>query len=855
MKGNKQRLAKMLNKFVICILIGVMFIFAGCESGGGTNSIGNNNNNDDPTPPSGPRPPAVVEIDPDPNDSRGFGSNYQDMDEYMDGIRMILKKDARTVEDMAYIKEKLTEDIDALAEEILKGLVAEYGPSVKELSQGAIDNLEILGWRYTNTNPFVSMNYAGLGFTLGGMAATQSEIQQYDSEMLAINPTTIVHMQEAGVDYYIMQSRRSIDDYQDTTITITTAGTIEFEYKGGYDIDYIVNLNTGDDFSSLISESLLGTDTATITSPPPGAYRIEYHGILHTYVDYVIVGYTGFAIDTHSDAIRTDNGTGWLWNDLSALSSLMSSAGSVVGAEDELFLQALIMTYKEKLKVEILRIMVFGDQPIPSGEIVVRLREMPFWWWNEYQELTFNPLQDYNTIITYGGMIWNPISSQMVLNPLATVAMDRFLNFASIYLDHWGLSVGEADALAEYIMSEVIGDSLIAADDAKILPNGTTDAGTVTYNTNEAVFNGNTIVKYRELIEGYSPIDLRAGLEDGGYNDVFSKIKFAAVSTDYYPGLGDTPLAYNGKYDKSMPEFKNYRTTVYAVMHQIKQQERFMSRGILEYLDVGTYYINGPEMFGGEEEIDLETDEEGDWGFGEFDITPDPYITGRMQSIIIMPNTAFDLSYVGLGIMPTTKPLTYPQPQYSYLEPAQHNDEYMITGDVSVYPNLDKLKINTIFRYHQWDPLAGTMTVYECLAPVVNMFVTIDEWGISPGDIWDVEFDITTLQFLSPDGQLLDNNNFTVTLDQFAGPGMNGEGGYDLYTENIGFGRQSIGTEVFDDFFEESKYSTGTRPGYVSNYTGFSYFEIAFSAELNGRPYDFMYGLQIMITQICGNLV
>lgn len=823
MERRKSGFAKIVNKLVFCLLIGVMFVFAGCYSGG-SNNIGNNNNNNNESTPPDNRPPPTVEVEPDPDENRGYNGKYQELESLIDGVRIVFKKDARTVEDRDYIKQNLAKSIDDLSVEIVKGLIVEYGPRI-EISDEAAEVLDVLGVPYVNTNPFVAMNYAAFGFTYGGVAATSAQVQQFDKEIQQISKIV-----EFNTTNFVLEGHDGMTN--GLKIEIDLNGDIKLERTTWWEVVKIENLQSGEIFAAETQEVNEFSGTSRIVAPSQGAYRFEFKSPGNkTFVSFAIIGYSDFKIDTHADAIRVDN---WLWNDLSVLDEVEDEPG--VDKNDR-YLYAWLVKYKDMLKADILRIMVFGDLDIPSDEIVVKLKSE-----EGYEEFTYNPLQEYTTIINNGG--------GLIPNPLVVAAMDRFLDFAAIYLDHWGLSAGEADGIAEYIMSNIIGADLIEADDQKILPGGTTIEGTVTYNTNQAVFNGDTIVKYRKLIDGYSEIDLRAGLEEGGYNDVFSKIRFATETLDYYD---NDAISYDGNFDKSMPGFKNYRTTVYAVMHQIKQKEKFRSRGILEYLDVSTGYMNGPDdMWGEDSDEDNEdgTNEFDIGDFGEFDINPDPYITGRMQSIILMPNTAFELSYIGLGLMPTTKPVTYPQPQYSYLEPAEYDEEDM-WGE-GEYENADKLKINSIFRYHKWDEGSNAMTVYECIAPVSEIFVVVDEWGLGPGDIWEVEFDITVLQFISPDGQLLDNNNFAIELDEFAGHGANEDGEYDFYSENIGVGREVITPDEFDEYFEENEYSTGARPSYVSEYTGFSYFEIAFSAELNGRPYDFMYGLQIVVSQICG---
>ncbi len=229
-----------------------------------------------------------------------------------------------------------------------------------------------------------------------------------------------------------------------------------------------------------------------------------------------------------------------------------------------------------------------------------------------------------------------------------TSLYDSYMNFCLKYIDHRGYVSFEADAIAEYLTTTIVGagkNSMLALDETRYTQNAfiNLDGIEKTFNSNEVMPSTS---KARKLIADYNNTKTRAFTK----NSVFQTINYAAYTTSASDPSSDS-LKYttsNGSNkDERSALFKNYYNTFYSACYGLVEYST--DDILLTTIDSNIDYLaNVTIVEDAEEEEDEGEGEEGEEE--EENYILDTAYSGKLQSIIIFPKESIDIRYIEFGV-------------------------------------------------------------------------------------------------------------------------------------------------------------------------------------------------------------
>lgn len=401
----------------------------------------------------------------------------------------------------------------------------------------------------------------------------------------------------------------------------------------------------------------------------------------------------------------------------------------------------------------------------------------------------------------------------------------KFMEFSSLNIDHNGFTTYEADVIAEFFMEKYIGDRVIDADEARYTSNtiGTPKQNEVkSFNSNEAVEDGNTILKYRKLITDYNNFATRASSK----NDIFDSINYSDTVLADVEGATDF-LKYGTKYDSRSNLFKNYTNTSYASVYYM--QSAYDVGVTVEYIDVDTDYlmnvsfnedIAAVDAAADEDEEDVEEDEELEGEEDGAEAVFDPYLKGKVQSIVLMPDKAVEVHYIELLI----------EPDIALLNLAQE----------------ESIKVKPVMRYCKGG------VVYVCDNLLIDGAYELDLKALL--DEGKYVADASSIIYGSGDFFTFVDPSNNKKSDLILSPGQ--------FTNRTPTNPRKlnifqVGKEKVENspHFKVSEYSHGKGVTYVYNDVSTDFIEISFVVTLNGSNYSGTYGLGVMLGDIYGKVL
>ncbi len=400
---------------------------------------------------------------------------------------------------------------------------------------------------------------------------------------------------------------------------------------------------------------------------------------------------------------------------------------------------------------------------------------------------------------------------------------ESFMEFSSLNIDHNGFTSYEADAIAEFFIKKYIGKRVIEADENRYTSNtiGTPKQNEVkSFNSNEAVEDGNTILKYRKLITDYNNFATRASSK----NDIFDSINYSDTVLGDVEGASDF-LKYGTKYDSRSSLFKNYTNTAYASVYYM--QSAYNVGVAVEYIDVDTDYLMNVSFSediaavdAAADEEDVEEDEELEGEEDETEAIFDPYLKGKVQSIVLMPDQAVEVHYIEILI----------EPDIALLDLA----------------NEESIKVKPVMRY------CKDGVVYVCDNLLIDGAYELDLKALL--DEGKYVADASSITYGSGDFFTFVDPNNNKASDLILSPGQ--------FTNRTQTSPRKlnifqVGKEKVENspHFKVSEYSNGKGVTYVYNDVSTDFIEISFVVTLNGANYSGTYGLGVMLGDIYGKVL
>ncbi len=225
---------------------------------------------------------------------------------------------------------------------------------------------------------------------------------------------------------------------------------------------------------------------------------------------------------------------------------------------------------------------------------------------------------------------------------------DAYMNFCLKYIDHRGYVSFEADAIAEYLTTTIVGagkNSMLALDETRYTQNAfiNLDGIEKTFNSNEVMPSTS---KARKLIADYSNTKTRAFSK----NSVFQTINYAAYTTSATDPSSDS-LKYTTSNGSNKDErnalFKNYYNTFYSACYGLVEYST--DDILLTTIDSNIDYLANVTIVEDEEEEEEEGGEE-EVEEGEENYVLDTAYSGKLQSIVIFPKEKIDIRYIEFGV-------------------------------------------------------------------------------------------------------------------------------------------------------------------------------------------------------------
>ena len=820
---------KKLKNIIVCFLLMVPLILCGCDNPFGTsNSIGNNTQfpeieQDDPKP-GGNSGNNNSSVEDDTTNSTYYDPAYDEEDKYtsitdaFDGVKMIYKADSS--QDPNNVK--LT--LDTATKTFLARLVAEYGLGKTNLDV-VLDETHIedanLDTYIEPFDPFTSkiLRSVGLIDDVEEVNYTQDVLNKFVDYMLNING---IVKKTVSSKTYVILSTSSFNSLNPAPFSVVYNNGEEDETQEGYYLQASSGI-TSLSISSVFGEFSTTQETPTVynNSPIDSQFSvITASDGTNTTKHLFIFDKTGFTndftnnianlFDTHKDGVRKnymgisgDDDNGYIV-DFEPWAKTMIEPNKTYISNEE-YVRDYVDAYGKSLLVDVSAIMLFGLK----------------------DDFSIN-IPDVNAPTDVYSIDGRPVKlvefyNDAQKNNASTSTADKFIDFCCKYIDHNGFTSYETDMIAEFFINNYIGKTVLDKDETRYAMNTAVlkQGQTRSFNSNEAVEDGLTIVKYRPLLLNYNNLSARPNSR----NDVFDRINYNNTVLNDVLG-GDNFLTYmdgTAKYDSRLALFKNYINTTYASGY-------FMQAGFevgikVEYIDVDMDYAMNISF---NEDIPYastlaEEDEDFDEELGEDELeaTIDTYLCGKLQSIVLIPKRAIEVHYIELFIEPNIHLL-----------------------DIA---NDDSITVQPILRYCK-DGKIYTSNILIDGSAKAQLKATIDEdSGVYLADPYSVVYG-------SGDFFTFTGEDNTTTSSLILSP--------KTFINNTAtpFRKSNLlqaGKQVAEDspYFKLSEFSNGKGVNYVYNDTSTDFIEISFIVTVNGQNYAGNYGLGVAIADIYGKII
>ncbi len=402
-------------------------------------------------------------------------------------------------------------------------------------------------------------------------------------------------------------------------LNVTFAGVVKYEIS--YNTTGMTSPTVTLRKLPLMSASTADSSKYTLEGTSKGIYRLDMTATgsdARTF--YIYIGHNNSEIsllnsqvmikDTHYDAIRrgytltnetTVSCLPWRW-------TLDDQEYSM-----QEYLDAYLAKYSKPLSLAIARIQLFGDD-LPEtttlvGESEIKINDL----YNNAMSYELDPAnEDY---AGYGGYY------------------NAFMTLVSKYLDHIGMTDYECDMISEFVLAEIVGNTIVGYDSGLFVDanaNGTFDIDE-TYGTGEGATYDDVVLDY-----DYDDYSYRYNSR-GGKGSIWTKISYVDTSADGYTRTQDV---LSGESVKDY--FKNYVNICYQTSYNLT------TRGadtIVGQLFIGDF-VNNMSLANDSEE-DEENDESYDPYSDDEDEDDGPTFTfiprqlKNIQSVLLVPNSNY----------------------------------------------------------------------------------------------------------------------------------------------------------------------------------------------------------------------